>query len=153
MVAYKLLAARAGEHAYFFQHRSGGRHVLKTVLIVDGDLGFAFWLGHLLDAAGYLAMPAKSIPDAAKLVVQLNLAVDVLVINLAVPGSVDFIAASQRSNSDLRVVGVLNDSVEVANIPRVHTIHFKGTVLDEQAKVDWLQCVRGVLVRTGLAVG
>lgn len=153
MVAYKLLAARAGEHAYFFQHRPGGRQSLKTVLIVDGDLGFAFWLGHLLDAAGYLAMPAKSVSDAAKLVVQLNLAVDALVINLAVPGSVDFIATSQRSNSDLRVVGVLNDSVEVANVPRVHAIHFKGTVLDEQAKADWLHCVQGVLVRTGLAVG
>lgn len=98
-------------------------------------------------------MPAKSVPDAAKLVVQLNLAVDVLVINLAVSGSVDYIAASQRSNSDLRVVGVLNDSVEVANVPRVHAIHFKGTVLDEQAKAAWLQCVQGVLARTGIAAG
>jgi hypothetical protein len=98
-------------------------------------------------------MPARSVPDAAKLVVQLNLSVDVLVINLAVPGSVDFITASQRSNRDLRVIGVLNESVEVANIPRVNAIHFKGSVLDEEAKMDWLRCVQGVLVRTGTAVG
>lgn len=152
-MVYKLLAAKAGEHAYFFRHHPRGRSALKTVLILDDDLGFAFWLGHLLDAAGYLAMPAKSVPDAAKLIVQLNLAVDVLVINLAVPGSVDFIAASQRPNRDLRVVGVLNDSVEVANVPRVHAIHFKGTALDEQARADWLNCVQGVLIHTGIAVG
>ncbi len=104
-----------------------------------------FWLGHLLDAAAYLALPAKSVPGAAKLITQLNLTVDVLLVNVALPGVVDFIAVLQRGNRDLRVIGVLNDSVEMVNIPRVNTIHFKGSVMDEAAKSDWLHCVQDVL--------
>ena len=93
-------------------------------------------------------MPARSVPDAKKLVVQLNLKVDVLVINLALSGAVDFILASQESDH-VRVVGVLNDSVEAVHIPRVHSVHFKCTVLDDEAKADWLRCVEGVLAGTG----
>src|SRR5579862_1947430 len=64
-----------------------GESTLKTVLILDDDLRFGFWLGHLLDAATvYSALPARSVPDATLLVRQLNLKVDVLVINLALTG-------------------------------------------------------------------
>lgn len=104
-----------------------------------------FWLGHLLDAAAYLALPAKSVSGAAKLVTHLDLTVDVLVINVALPGGVSFIADLQKANNDVRVIGVLNDSVEMAHIPKVNAIHFKGFAMDEAAKSDWLQCVREVL--------
>lgn len=84
---------------------------------------------------------------------QLNFRVDLWVINLAVPGSVDFIAALQQANRDSRVIGVLNDSVEMVNLPRVNAIHFKGSLSDEAAKIDWLKCVHGVLTHTGAAAG
>ena len=111
-----------------------------------------FWLGHLLDNASYMALPAKSVPDAAQLVRQLNLTVDVLVINVALPGGVSFIADLRKANCDIRMIGVLNDSVEIANIPKVNAVHFKGSTLDETAKIDWLECVREVLApRTATA--
>ncbi|HKE24889.1 MAG TPA: hypothetical protein VKB88_21150 [Bryobacteraceae bacterium] len=37
---------------------------MKAVLIIDGDLGFVFWLGKLLADAGYQALPAKGFSEA-----------------------------------------------------------------------------------------
>src|SRR5260370_6183096 len=45
----------------------------RTVLIVDRELGFVFWLSQALDEAGYRAFPAKSIPDANNLLLELNI--------------------------------------------------------------------------------
>jgi hypothetical protein len=39
--------------------------IAKTVLIVDEDLGFVFWLGRLLTETGYQAWPARSGVEAA----------------------------------------------------------------------------------------
>jgi len=147
------------EQAYLFsssstaRHHSRGEPTLKTVLILDDDLRFGFWLGHLLDAAAYSALPAKNVPDAALLVRQLNLRVDILVVNLAMAGGVEFIAALQRSYGTIQVIGVLNDSAQMANIPRVNALQFKKPVLNEVAKTEWLQCVHGVSAHCAALAG
>ena len=115
------------------------------MLIVDGDLGFTFWLGHVLDAAAYLALPAKSPADAALLVMQLDLKVDVLVINLALAGAVDFIAALHRSQSNIKVIGVLNEAQQDLNVPGVHVTQSKPAIPDRAAQAEWLQCIERVL--------
>src|SRR5579872_1797384 len=89
----------------FLSVEKGTGH-LKTVLIIDNDLGFVFWLGHVLDAASYLAFPARSVPDAVMLVMQLGLSVYILAINPALPGASDLIASVHRSQRDVRVVGI-----------------------------------------------
>jgi hypothetical protein len=38
---------------------------MVTVLIIDNDLGFMFWLGQILSEAGYAVLPAKSAPEAS----------------------------------------------------------------------------------------
>ena len=35
---------------------------MVTVLIIDNDLGFIFWLGQILNDVGYAALPAKLRP-------------------------------------------------------------------------------------------
>lgn len=122
---------------------------LKTVLILDDELGFVFWLGHLLDAAGYSALPAKSVPDAAMLIMQLDLRVDVLVINLALAGAADFIGAMHRSQMGVKVIGVLNDPAEAAHIPRVNAVQLKNSTLSEAEKLGWLECIQRVLAGGG----
>jgi len=122
---------------------------LKTVLILDDELGFVFWLGHLLDAAGYSALPAKSVPDAAMLIMQLDLRVDVLVINLALAGAADFIGAMHRSQVDVKVIGVLNDPAEAAHVPRVNAVQLKASRLSEAEKLGWLECIQRVLAGGG----
>jgi ActR/RegA family two-component response regulator len=118
---------------------------LKTVLILDDDLGFVFWLGHVLDAAAYSTLPAKSVPDAALLVTQLGLTVDVLAINLALAEGLDFIAAMHRSQKDMRVIGILNDPANAINIPGVNSVHLKPSIRNEEAKIEWLQYIQSVL--------
>ena len=49
---------------------------MKTVLVIDSDLGFVFWLGRGLDQAGYPSFPAKSVPNAKTLLNELKIAVD-----------------------------------------------------------------------------
>jgi ActR/RegA family two-component response regulator len=121
----------------------------RTVLIIDDDLGFVFWLGHVLTAAAYSPLPAKSVPDAVYLVKQLGLTVDVLAINPALPGGLDFISALQRSQQDIRVIGVLNDPQQVAHIFAVNAAHLKPTVFDEMAKGEWLECIDRVITTAG----
>jgi DNA-binding NtrC family response regulator len=122
-------------------------HNLKTVLIVDDDLGFVFWLGHALDAAAYSALPARTIPDAALLIMQLNLTVDVLLINPRLSGGHDFIATLHRSQGHVKVIGILDYGRQLSHIKGVSAHHTKPTVLDEDSKNDWLQCIRGVLMQ------
>lgn len=122
-----------------------GKASLKRVLIIDNDLGFAFWLGHVLDAAGYSALPAKSVPDAALLVMQLQLKVDVLAINPSLSGSADFIAALHRSQKHAAIIGVLNDPQQVVRIPGLNAAYAKPVVVDHSAKVEWLEYIEHVL--------
>jgi hypothetical protein len=117
---------------------------LKTVLINDNDLGFVFWLGRLLDAAAYSALPAKSVPDAALLVMQFGFTIDVLAINPALTGARDFIAALHRSQKDVRVIGILDDPHQVVHIPGLNVVRRKPTVFDETAEAGWLECIERV---------
>jgi response regulator RpfG family c-di-GMP phosphodiesterase len=129
-----------------------GHPHLEKVLILDDDLGFVFWLGHLLDATGYSALPAKSVPDAALLLLQLDAKIDLVVINLALAGAIDFLAALHRSQRDIRVVGILDDPVEATGLRGVNTVRSRPSVLNEPAKVEWLQCVQHILANYDTAV-
>jgi hypothetical protein len=125
----------------------GGASLLKTVLIVDDDLGFVFWLGHALDTLSYSALPAKSVPDAAMLVMQLDLRVDLLIINPTLTGAADFISALHRSQKDARAIGILSHPSQIVNIPGISATQSKPTVFDQSAKASWLECVEDVLAR------
>jgi DNA-binding NtrC family response regulator len=79
---------------------------VETILLVDDDLGFVFWLGRVLDDAGYAAFPAKSVTDAAALIVQCRLLADLLIINSALPGAPAFVEELRNSRPNLEVIGV-----------------------------------------------
>src|SRR5258708_6666649 len=57
-----------------------------TILIVDDDLGFVCWLGEIVTEAGYQAVPALDSLQAAALVNELNLQIDLVVMNPGLPG-------------------------------------------------------------------
>jgi len=123
-----------------------GSVCLKTVLIVDGDLGFVFWLGHLLDAAGYSAYPAKSASDAALLMLQLDLQPKLLVINPELPAAADFIAGLHRSHSSMRAIGVVEHVDDGSrHCPGMDVCLAKPAVLDDSAHGEWLDCIRQLL--------
>jgi hypothetical protein len=105
-----------------------------------------FWLAHSLDGVAYSALPAKSVPDAALLVMQLDLKVDVLVINLALAGASSFMAALHRLQKDARVVAILNDRQQAIHSPGVNALHPKPSILNEADRAEWVQCIERVLI-------
>lgn len=112
---------------------------MKTILLIDQNLAFVFGLGHALDSAKYIAVPAKSVPDAALLVLQLDLKVDVLVINLGLRGVPDFISTMRRSQRELKVIGIVDDRDAVGDTEGVDEIHSKPEFFSENVKQEWLE--------------
>jgi len=121
------------------------RSLLKTVVIIDNDLGFVFWLGHLLDQHEYVALPARSVPDAALLILQLDLQLDLLIINPDLMGGLDFISAVRRPNRDVRVIAVIDDPEKPLAIHGLDGVVPKAKVLDEATQAEWIDCVQQVL--------
>ena len=70
---------------------------LKTVLIVDEDLGFVFWLGHLLNNAGYQVWPARNGEDAAALMDELGAELDLLIIDPNLRGAAAFLETQRTA--------------------------------------------------------
>lgn len=78
---------------------------MKNILIVDNDLGFVFWLCHVLDAAGYETVPATGVPEAVAALAELDMWVDVLVALRTLPGA-DAFAAELRSSQRGRLKAI-----------------------------------------------
>ena len=121
---------------------------METILIVDDDLGFVFWLGQTLDAAGYSAFPAKSAPDAALLISQLNLNIDVAVIDTALSGAIDFIGWLRRAQPDVRAIGIDERGLLSAQIPQLDLIRRRPGTTGADDKAEWVRSVERLLGKT-----
>jgi DNA-binding NtrC family response regulator len=134
----------AGQLLLITAHKTGSEAAMKTVLIVDSDLGFVFWLGQELDAAGYRAFPARSVTDATALLGELKIGVDLLIVNPALPHAAGFVETLGGSNNDLKVVAV-SDNESVLDIVRNIDRHCrKPKRMDESARsnlISEIECV------------
>ena len=118
----------------------------KTVIIVDHDLGFAFWLGHALDQAGYNALPAINVVSAVNLLTELGGAVDLVVINAGVAEADSFIVNLRRVQPHSKVIAVVDDPDSLpVGVPSADLAEHKPIVVDETARADWVATVRMVL--------
>jgi response regulator RpfG family c-di-GMP phosphodiesterase len=79
--------------------------IVKTVLIVDEDLGFVFWLGRLLNETGYQAWPARSGIEAEALLSEIDVHPDLLVINPNSEGAAAFVK-DQRRRADFKTIAI-----------------------------------------------
>jgi DNA-binding NtrC family response regulator len=119
---------------------------VKTVLLVDDNLGFAFWLGQALDRAGYETWPARSVPAAESLLEEVPLAVDLLVINASLPSAPAFASNLGRARTDFKVIAVYEEAADAAtSFPQAAAVHQKPQTIDVAAKLEWVQLVRVVL--------
>lgn len=118
---------------------------MKTVLIVDPDLGFAFWLGHMLDQAGFEALPARSVPDAVQLLEELNVAVDLVLLNSALPDAASFVADLGLRQRPFKVIVVHDRPQTFELFPEADATRSKTEAVDEVACQDWIQTVKAVL--------
>ena len=116
---------------------------MKNILIVDRDLGFVFWLGQILDAAGYVAVPAKGVAEAAEIVDMLRLPVDVLIASPVEHGVSEFAGKLRFTSRDLHVVALGNEG-DLAQMmpPSWAAWKRKPRQWDEAAKSEWLDLIR-----------
>ena len=119
----------------------------KTVLIADLDLGFAFWLGLALTAAGYLAWPARTLADVEALMDYL-VRVDLVIADLALPGVPAVLASLLRANPQLKVIA-LGEEVSGTSIPAVDAWRPRPQNADEIASAEWLHLVADVVGEQG----
>jgi DNA-binding NtrC family response regulator len=126
---------------------------VKTVLIIDTDLRFAFWLGRGLDQAGYLALPASNVTSAKRLVAEMSATVDLVVISAAMPDSDSFLADLSRARSGLTVIAVLDEpGPNRIVLPKADLLEYKPVDLSEDAKREWVGVVELALAARGLDV-
>jgi len=118
---------------------------VKTVLIVDPDFGFAFWLGHTFDEAGCEALPARSVLDAVQLLEELNVAVDLLLLNTALPDAASFVSDLRLRQRPFKVIAI-HDRPETSELfVEADATRFKTEAVDEVARQDWIQTVKAML--------
>ena len=78
-------------------------NIVATILILDNDLGFAFWLGQILSAPHCTALPAFNVAEASELINHFDLKIDFLIMNPAVPGAEEFTRALRKEHTQMRV--------------------------------------------------
>jgi len=117
---------------------------VKTILIIDRDLGFVFWLGQVLDAAGFVAVPAKGIADAGEIVAMLHLRVDVLIAPSAEDGLREFVEKLRFTSPDLQVIALTGEGdpwAVAAPLPRAIPKR-KPQHRNEATRIEWLNLVQ-----------
>ena len=118
---------------------------MKTALIVGADLGFGFWLGRGLDQARYEAFPAKTVSDAAALIAELRLEVDLLVLDPALPDAAELIESLRRSNERLRVVALIGDQAQLSPLAARVDLCCRKPERSDAKRREWIEHVEELL--------
>jgi DNA-binding response OmpR family regulator len=79
-----------------------------TVLLVDNDLGFMFWLGGVLRAAGHDVAPAVTTRAAQSLTRKPGVSIDLLLLSPTVAGARALAEKVRRTHPAVRVVALLD---------------------------------------------
>jgi hypothetical protein len=121
---------------------------VKTILVVDSDLGFLYWLGCTLCAAGYMALPAKNSQNASDLLSRLNVGIQLLVVNAAMRGAHAFAEAMRRSQRDLKVIALIG-GIEGPSpgFPGADASQHKRSCMGEFSETEWLETIESVFAR------
>jgi two-component SAPR family response regulator len=120
---------------------------VKTILVVDNDLGFVFWLGQILDLAGYEAYPAKSAHDATLFMAQFRPLVNLLIINSALDGAADFVAGLRQAQPEAKIMAISGaGESEPYELPGTDAVYEKMDWVDQSAKNMWVERVERTLL-------
>ena len=82
-----------------------------AIIIMDNDLGFAFWLGRALDHAGYRALPARSVTDAAAVLAEVDMNLRLLILGGPQAGAEGLVALCRQKHRDVRIMRLREDNV------------------------------------------
>lgn len=88
---------------------------VHTVLIIDDDLGFVWWLGSILTEIGCHTIPALNCNQALEFIAKFQLHVNLLIVKAGIPGISQLIR--MLNNPDLKTVGIEEDAALAAGQP------------------------------------
>lgn len=121
---------------------------MATVLILDDDLGFVFWVAQSLAGAGFESIPAQNVAEAKRLVKQLRLRVDVVIISPSLAGGFDYVRELRAKNANMGVVAAVERAADLMIVRReVDAVRSKPDVLGDASMPEWRRTVRRVYSR------
>jgi len=105
-----------------------------------------FWLGRALDQAGYASLPAKSVSDSMRLLDELQVSPDLVVLNYALPGASELIASLRRESKALKVIALVKDG-NAPIAPMVDWQINRPAMLDESSRLHLREEISRILPR------
>ncbi len=112
---------------------------MQTLLVVDDDLAFIFWLGFGLDAHGLQTVPAKNATAARALLGRIEYPLRAAIVNAALPGTVRLVKDLRKHQPDLKVISV--GGSEEAPLPGSDAALQRPAELGDAAKAEWLNAI------------
>ena len=115
-----------------------------TVLIVDKDFGFAFWLAEIFTELGCHPVPALDCPKAVSLTTGLK-KIDVVVVNPAMPGISKMMQSLSYLYPSVKVVAVVDEKMDAVGNIQAHATLERPSGLMPISRQEWVRLVRQVL--------
>jgi ActR/RegA family two-component response regulator len=121
---------------------------LQTLLLVDDDLAFVFWLAFGLEAHGLQTVPAKNSTAARALLGRIEFPLRAAIVNAALPGTARLVKDLRRRQPDLKVISLAGATA--AALAGSDAALERPSEFDDAAKAEWVRAIltNGVEVRS-----
>jgi DNA-binding response OmpR family regulator len=118
----------------------------KNILVVDDDLGFMAMLCLKLTDAGFVTVPASVSEQALPLLKEMEISrVDLLIVNLAVPGTKDLIQLLRAENERLKIIAIDDPRAAPLTTAAIEGVIRKPSGVEQPSEREWLQVLERVL--------
>jgi ActR/RegA family two-component response regulator len=125
----------------------------QTVLIVDDDIGFVWWLGDILNEAGCKALPALTSEEAIDITKRLGLQPDLIIFNPTLAEAGRVLQIFLQAKPDLKIVTIGSGFSELTTSTHVRGVLERPAASEPILRADWLQKVRRLLKKVEAAAG
>jgi hypothetical protein len=112
---------------------------MRVVLIVDEDLGFICWLGERLSRAGYQTLPALGTHQAALLLKQLEVAIDILIMDQQFLDVFDVIGTLSSGPRPVKIVPGRNPSPHLLRATHADAVLERPSSADSFGRLAWFR--------------
>jgi hypothetical protein len=127
--------------------------LLPTVLIVDDDLGFVWWLGSLFMEAGCLSLPGLNCGEAAALTKRLGVEPDLIVLNPSLTGAPNLLQHHLQTKPQSKIVTIGPAPKELGAFIHIHAILERPSPNGPALRREWLDILRNLLRQVEAAAG
>ena len=120
-----------------------------TILIVDEDVGFLWWLGELFNDLGYRSLPALSSPQAISLLSASFKSIDLLIIDPRLTGASHLIQVLSETRAVKVVLIQGPEPYEIRGIQAAASVERpfgRATV----SRAEWRQKLQRLLLKVGI---